>query len=213
MTLESRSHEESPIRLFKSDFLEFFTHISPIVVLVIFIPVIALFLWFGFTANPGSGWWKVLLAWLTGIVIWTPVEYMLHRFVFHFHPKNPSERMKRVLFLAHGVHHAQPREKTRLVMPPMLSIPLAALFYLVFWLLVGKLFGSPGWVNGIFAGFITGYTVYDMTHYSLHHFSSKSKVFRQLRQHHMAHHFKTPGRRFGVTSMFWDRIFQTNPKA
>lgn len=213
MTMESRSHEESPIRLFESDFLEFFTHISPIVVLVIFIPVIALFLWFGFTSNPSAGWWKVVLAWLIGIVIWTPAEYILHRFVFHFHPKNPSERMKRVLFLAHGVHHAQPCEKTRLVMPPMLSVPLAALFYLVFWVLVGKLFGSPDWVNGIFAGFITGYTIYDMMHYSLHHFSFKSKTFRQLRQHHMAHHFKTPNQRFGVTSMLWDRIFRTDPKA
>lgn len=213
MATESRSHEESPIRLFESDFLEFFTHISPIVVLVIFIPVIVLFLWFGFTANPGPDWWKVLLAWVIGIVIWTPAEYILHRFVFHFHPNNPSERMKRILFLAHGVHHAQPREKTRLVMPPMLSIPLAALFYLFFWLLVGKLFASPDWVNGIFAGFIAGYTVYDMIHYSLHHFSFKSKMFRQLRQHHMAHHFKTPDRRFGVTSMLWDRIFRTNPEA
>jgi sterol desaturase/sphingolipid hydroxylase (fatty acid hydroxylase superfamily) len=213
MTLESKAQEESPIRLFESDFLEFFTHISPIVVLVIFIPVIGLFFWFGFTSNPGSGWWKVILAWLIGIVIWTPAEYTLHRFVFHFHPKTPSERVKRMLFLAHGVHHAQPREKTRLVMPPVLSIPLAALFYLFFWLFVGKLLGSPNLVNGIFAGFITGYTLYDMVHYSLHHFSFKSKIFRELRQHHMAHHFKTPDQLFGVTLLLWDRIFRTEPNA
>lgn len=213
MTSESKSQEEIPIRLFKSDFLEFFTHISPIVVLVIFIPLIAFFLWHGLTLNPGQGWWKVMLAWFIGIVIWTPSEYILHRFVFHFHPKNPSERMKRVLFLAHGVHHAQPREKTRLVMPPMLSIPLAALFYLVFWLLVGSLLNAPSWVSGLFAGFIFGYVVYDMMHYGLHHFSFKLKIFRQLRQHHMAHHFKTPSQRFGVSLIIWDRIFRTEPKS
>ena len=33
------NHSEEPIRLFKSDFLEFFTHISPIAVLIIWIPV------------------------------------------------------------------------------------------------------------------------------------------------------------------------------
>jgi len=36
-------HDEEPIRLFKSDFLEFFTHIHPAVVLVIWVPVAALF--------------------------------------------------------------------------------------------------------------------------------------------------------------------------
>ena len=33
------NHSDVPIRLFKSDFLEFFTHISPVVVLIIWVPV------------------------------------------------------------------------------------------------------------------------------------------------------------------------------
>jgi len=36
-------HTEVPIRLFKSDFLEFFSHISPITVLFIWSPVILFF--------------------------------------------------------------------------------------------------------------------------------------------------------------------------
>jgi hypothetical protein len=38
-------HGEEPIRLFRSDFMEFFTHISPIVVLIIWLPVSAWLLW------------------------------------------------------------------------------------------------------------------------------------------------------------------------
>ena len=210
MTLKSKTGEEPAIRLFDSDFLEFFTHINPITVLVIFVPAIAIFLYRGVSLGPPSHWWQVALGWAIGLVIWTPSEYILHRYLFHFHPQNPSERMKRILFLAHGVHHAQPREKTRLVMPPVLSIPMAALFYLLFWLVVGRLIGAPSWANAIFSGFITGYVIYDLTHYSLHHFSFKSKYFRRLRQHHMAHHFKTPEKLFGVSIMLWDRILGTN---
>ena len=34
-----------PIRLFKSDFLEHFTHISPMVVVLLWVPVVGAFLW------------------------------------------------------------------------------------------------------------------------------------------------------------------------
>ena len=38
------NHDETPIRLFKSDFLEFFTHIHPVAVLVLFLPVAVFFM-------------------------------------------------------------------------------------------------------------------------------------------------------------------------
>jgi len=210
MTQQAPSKAEAPLRLFKSDFLEWFTHISPVVVLVVFLPIIAFFLWRSARANQGMGWWHVLISFVIGLVIWPLVEYLLHRFIFHFSPKNPSERMNRVLFLMHGVHHAQPKEKTRLVMPPVVSIPLAAIFYGLFFGGVGCFFKLPHYVDGIFAGFLTGYVVYDMTHYALHHFSFKGAYFMKLRQHHMAHHFKNHNRRFGVSTWLWDDIFRTN---
>lgn len=210
MTQQTPSRDDAPIRLFQSDFLEWFTHISPVAVLVLFLPMVGFFLWRAFQANPGAGWWHVIVAFAIGLLLWPLVEYLLHRFVFHFSPKNPSERMKRILFLMHGVHHAQPREKTRLVMPPVVSIPLAALFYGIFYGLVGSLFRLPNYVDGIFAGFMLGYVIYDMTHYALHHFSFKGEYFVKLRRHHMAHHFKTHNQRFGVSTWFWDDIFRTN---
>lgn len=212
MTKSSAPRDDTPLRLFKSDFLEWFTHISPLVVLGVFLPIIGFFLWRSARANQGIGWWNVLISFAIGLLIWPLVEYLLHRFVFHFSPKNPSERMKRVLFLMHGVHHAQPREKSRLVMPPVVSIPLAAIFYGLFLGLVGTLLKLPIYVDGIFAGFMLGYVIYDMTHYALHHFSFKGKYFVKLRRHHMAHHFKTHNLRFGVSTWIWDDVFGTNGK-
>ena len=209
---ESTSRNEAPIRLFESDFLEFFTHINPITVLVIWLPVVGVFLWRAVSLRPAANWLFIPFAILIGLVIWTLAEYVLHRFIFHFHPANPSKRMKRILFLFHGIHHEQPRSKTRLVMPPAVSIPMAAFFYGLFYLILGVLLPPLShWVAPLFVGFILGYIAYDMLHYSMHHFSLKGKFFRMIRRHHMAHHFKTPNRRYGVSSPLWDIVFQTNP--
>jgi dihydroceramide fatty acyl 2-hydroxylase len=114
-------HSDVPIRLFKSNFLEFFSHISPITVIVIWLPIAIFFLVRAFLQiKPGAFPLFIPLGFLIGLFVWTLSEYLLHRFVFHFHPK--TERGERIVFLFHGVHHAQPQEKTRLVMPPILSM-------------------------------------------------------------------------------------------
>jgi sterol desaturase/sphingolipid hydroxylase (fatty acid hydroxylase superfamily) len=143
------------------------------------------------------------------LFLWTFTEYILHRFVFHFRPRTP--RQERVLFLFHGIHHVQPQCKTRLVMPPVVSIPLALIFYGVFRLILAMLLGIPDWVAPTFAGFITGYLIYDMTHYATHHFSMRQGFLKFLKRYHMQHHYKTPNQRFGVSSPLWDIVFGTKP--
>lgn len=204
-------HSDKPIRLFKSDFLEFFTHITPQVVVAIWTPVIAWLLWRSFVFAPVRGaYLHIPLAVLCGVVVWTFTEYTLHRFVFHFHPK--GETMKRLVFLFHGIHHAQPQCKTRLVMPPAVSIPMAFVFYFLFSVIVGKLLGLPHWVDPIVAGFMFGYLVYDLIHYATHHFPIRSGLMKALKRHHMQHHFKHPDLRFGVSSTVWDHVFGTLPE-
>lgn len=204
-------HSDTPIRLFKSDFLEFFTHITPQVVVAIWTPVIAWLLWraFVFAPKPGA-FLHIPLAVFCGIMIWTFAEYTLHRFVFHFHPK--GETMKRLVFLFHGIHHAQPQCKTRLVMPPAVSIPMAFVFYFLFRMIAGNLLGLHHWVDPIMAGFMFGYLVYDLIHYATHHFPIRGGLMKALKRHHMQHHFKHPGLRFGVSSTIWDHVFGTLPE-
>ena len=205
-------HSDVPIRLFKSDFLEFFTHISPVVVAIIWIPVILFFLIRpSVNLAPGAGWAHIPLGFLVGVFIWTFAEYTIHRFVFHYDPK--SERVAKVWFMFHGVHHAQPQLKTRLVMPPALSIPGAILFYFIYYFVVGRLLGAPAWVEPIFSGFIFGYLAYDLTHYATHHWPMRSSVAKYLKRYHMMHHFKTPSARYGVSSPIWDVVFRTKPSA
>ena len=201
---------KEPIRLFKSDFLEFFTHIHPLVVLAIWLPVAIYFMVRAIIERARAvSPVYIPVAFIVGLFTWTLAEYVVHRFVFHFPPRTPWQ--ERVSFLFHGVHHAQPWSKTRLVMPPAVSIPMALLFYGLFSLLVGLVLGAPQWVAPLFSGFVAGYLTYDMLHYSMHHFRMQWGVLRSRRKYHMLHHGSTPNRRFGVTSSLWDIVFGTKP--
>jgi sterol desaturase/sphingolipid hydroxylase (fatty acid hydroxylase superfamily) len=136
-----------------------------------------------------------------GLLIWTLVEYTMHRWVFHYQPR--SRWGKQLHFLFHGVHHDYPKDASRLVMPPIVSIPLALFFFGLFLLVFGRI--APP----VFAGFLLGYLFYDMVHYATHHFSMKSGVWLWLKKYHMRHHYDDDHSGYGVSSPLWDYIFGT----
>ena len=207
---EIQSSKE-PIRLFKSDFLEFFSHIHPPVIIALWSPVMLYFLISAILRYEHSfSPIYIPIGVLAGILVWTFAEYTLHRFVFHFKPRSPFQ--ERLSFLFHGVHHAQPMSKTRLVMPPAVSIPLAFLFFAIFYLVIVVLFRMPHWLRPAFAGFAIGYLTYDTLHYSMHHFKMQRGYGQFIRKYHMRHHVQTPDKRFGVSSPLWDFVFATAPE-
>ena len=199
--------EDEPIRLFKSDFLEFFTHIHPAVIVLIWTPVVV---WNVMQSELGVG--LTVLAFLLGIIAWSFTEYTMHRFVFHWAPENPGPRLERIIYLFHGIHHHQPQCKTRLVMPPMVSIPLAIGFWFLFKGTFVSLLHAPAWLHPVFGGFIAGYIGYDLIHYATHHLPMEWGPMKYLKRYHMQHHFKTPDQRYGVSSPGWDVVFHTKPE-
>jgi sterol desaturase/sphingolipid hydroxylase (fatty acid hydroxylase superfamily) len=202
------SRETEPIRLFKSDFLEFFTHISPATIIGLWVPLVVLLLVYATLTGTGPAFPVYIpLGFVLGLFLWTFAEYTLHRFLFHHKPTSP--RQERIFFLFHGIHHAQPQVKTRLVMPFPVSIPLALVFVGLFYLILGVLLKAPQWVAPLTAGFLVGYLVYDLTHYATHHFPMRSGYAKYLKRYHMQHHYKDPGTRFGVSSPLWDWVFRT----
>lgn len=203
------NHSKDPIRLFKSNFLEFFTHIHPAVIVAVWLPIAIYFLIRSIIASSDKSAMVIPAGFVLGVLIWTFAEYTLHRFLFHYKAK--STRAERIFFLFHGVHHAQPQIKTRLVMPLPVSIPLALISYGLFWLVFAGLFQAASLLFPSFSGFMIGYLVYDLTHYATHHFQMRRGYWKYLKRHHMAHHFKTPDARYGVSSPIWDYIFGTMP--
>jgi sterol desaturase/sphingolipid hydroxylase (fatty acid hydroxylase superfamily) len=205
------THSEVPIRLFKSDFLEFFTHIHPAVIVIIWLPV-AIYCMARAVITRAAGVSALYLpaGFLFGVFLWTFTEYTLHRFVFHYEPRTPLQ--ERIIFLFHGIHHAQPQCITRLVMPPAVSIPGGLIYFGLLNLVLGTLLGIPQWIGPIISGLVSGYLVYDLTHYATHHFPMRQGFLKFLKRYHMQHHYKTPKQRFGVSSPLWDLVFGTYPK-
>lgn len=197
------SNKDETARLFENDFLEKFTHVHFTVPLFIYLPVI-LFLLYHTAAKLPVTMAAAAGMFVFGFFAWTLTEYVLHRFVFHYEPKTKLGRD--IHFLFHGIHHDYPNDSTRLVMPPVVSIPLALLFGSLFWLVFG-----PNYFPAMFAGYLAGYLCYDMIHYATHHFSLKSRAGLWLRQHHMRHHFQNEHRGYGVSTPLWDYVFGTMP--
>lgn len=116
------SDKDESVRLFKSNFMEFFSKVHFSVPLIIYIPVISYFLYKSILTYE-MGALKIVGLAISGVFIWTITEYTLHRFVFHYHPT--SDFGKKLHFIMHGVHHDYPSDSLRLVLPPSVSLPLA----------------------------------------------------------------------------------------
>lgn len=196
------SAKDETVRLFKSDFLEFFTRVHWSVPLILYIPLLIFFL-LRILSNPRCTFVFTVQFFLLGLFVWTLVEYLLHRFLFHFQPR--AKFLQRIFYLIHVIHHEYPQDSLRLVMPPVLSVPMAILFYLLF-----SAFLTTGAFESFALGFGVGYLSYDMIHYSVHHLPLKGRVGQFLKKHHLKHHFNEEHHGFGVSSPFWDHVFRTD---
>lgn len=187
--------------MFKNPFLEKLSRIHWSVPLFLYVPVTFYFIYRAIFVMQ-LGVLAIIGLYIGGIIIWTLTEYILHRFVFHAH--FPGKLGARISFIVHGVHHDYPKDSKRLVMVPSISIPLAVIFYSLFYVLFGPIYCSPA-----FAGLLTGYLIYDMTHYAIHHYNTKSPFWLSLKQHHSIHHYSESDRGYGVSTKFWDHVFRT----
>jgi len=153
---------------------------------------------------PTSSIIKTLSCFFTGNLIWTILEYTLHRFLFHVDYYLPDRPVFLLLhFLLHGVHHYLPMDRYRLVMPPILFIFLSTPFTR----LAHALFPASV-ANGLISGAFCFYVLYDCMHYALHH-TKLPQYMREMKKYHLAHHYKNFELGFGVTSKIWDYVFNT----
>jgi sterol desaturase/sphingolipid hydroxylase (fatty acid hydroxylase superfamily) len=141
----------------------------------------------------GEEW---LAACLAGLVLWTFLEYAIHRIALHRMP---------VFSPMHNLHHGAPL--AYIATPSWVSVSV--------WLTV---FGLPLWwfagfnvADGIMVGLMTGYWWYGYVHHVIHHHAHKpsSNYFSELRAWHMRHHHSPKRGNFGVTTRLWDHVFGT----
>lgn len=144
---------------------------------------------------------QTLLCVFAGILIWSFTEYLVHRFLFHGERK--TVLLKQLQFFMHGYHHSRPRDPDRLVLPFILTLPIAiGLYFLLIWL-------TKLYANALCAGLLLGYIWYDVSHYAIHRLQPFTRFGKFRRAYHFHHHFKEHSVCFGVTTPLWDYVFGT----
>jgi sterol desaturase/sphingolipid hydroxylase (fatty acid hydroxylase superfamily) len=192
---------DTSVRLFQNRLLDALSRVHPIVPGLLWTPLVVWLLWRSFAVRRLDGGAVVALA-AAGLIVWSFTEYAMHRFVFHLQPT--SAWLSRLQFVVHGVHHEDPDDRTRLMMPPAPAAVAAMMLYGLFRIVLGS-----AWVDPFFASFVAGYLAYDYTHLALHGRRPRTRLGRYLRRRHLLHHFVTPNARWGVTSPLWDWVFRT----
>jgi|SRR5579875_2737671 len=136
--------------------------------------------------------WLVLATFAAGFFAWTLLEYAIHGWLGH--------RFHTFVTPMHAVHHRDPR----------------AVFAIGAWLpaaaLLAILYAAFGWspATVFYASLVCGFIAYEVIHYRLHFATRLTHWERELRAHHLAHHFARPQACFGVTTRLWDRVFGTD---
>lgn len=188
-------------RMFKTPFLDFFSRTPWYHIVWFWSPVVLYKIWQGFDHLSLI---ELVLYFLFGMFTWTFIEYSLHRFVFHMEIYIPDNRILRgIHFMFHGVHHAFPMDKDRLVFPIAMAIPL---YFLIYYLL-SLIYPKTG-MDVIMGGVVWMYIFYDAGHYYFHH-AQPIKAAEYRKKYHMYHHYKDPYKGFGISTSFWDIIFKT----
>ncbi|XP_058980888.1 uncharacterized protein LOC101893509 [Musca domestica] len=199
---------DRPLRLFGPWYLEMCTKTPWWVVPAFWIPVITALIYNQFQ-EPFANRDILKITFLSlyfvmGILLWTLLEYVLHRHVFHMQMVgNPSPWLCTFHFMIHGLHHKVPFDPMRLVFPPLPAVILCLFFYTP----LSLIFPQP---RVLLAGSLLGYLGYDMIHYYLHYGNPSLKQLYFMKRYHYQHHFAHQDLGYGVSNPLWDFVFKTS---
>lgn len=187
-------------RLFKNPYLELLTKGHPALSWGIHVPILVYCFYYGysnFDLSLGIMFGTAIFA----LFFWTFFEYIAHRYIFHL--ISEKKNLQKFAYIMHGNHHHYPKDKTRLFMPPIPSLIIAGVLFLIQYLVLGK------YVFAFYPGFILGWLMYASMHYLIHAIAPPFKFLQPLWRNHHLHHYRDEHLGFGVSNTFWDKIFGT----
>ncbi len=179
------------------------THTHIALPVSVFLITTVLSLYFGLTRGYIAGV-SAFALFVAGWFGFTLVEYCVHRYLYHMPAK--TERRAKIQYTMHGVHHEYPKDKSRLAMPPIISVFVVSVLFFVF----RFVFGSAAF--GVLAGFVFGYALYLFVHYAIHAYAPPKNFLKVWWLHHSQHHYRQDEIAFGVSTTIWDHIIGTMPK-
>ncbi len=143
--------------------------------------------------HQGSHSLNVLLAILLGLLLFSYLEYAVHRWLFH--------GSIRIIVQGHRMHHENPQGYDALpfFLPSLIILGMTGLFGLL----------MPVSYAFLLSGATAfGYVTYGLSHFSIHHVRFRQPLVRRWAANHLIHHYH-PESNFGVTTPLWDRVLGT----
>jgi sterol desaturase/sphingolipid hydroxylase (fatty acid hydroxylase superfamily) len=134
-----------------------------------------------------------------GILTWTLLEYVFHRFLGHSKGAN-----KNPFGAEHTAHHSRGN-----YFAPSWKKALAAVVFTALVLPLASLIAGLELGIAYTAGLIGFYVTYEALHRMMHVYEGFGPFGRWARRHHFFHHFHDPKKNHGVTSPLWDIVFGT----
>src|SRR5215510_11808935 len=80
--------------------------------------------------------WHIVILVSCGVLSWGLIEYGLHRFIFHYHAR--SSLGSKLLYQVHLSHHDNPEAISKLFASLFLSVPIAAIYWVLAWVVTGS---------------------------------------------------------------------------
>lgn len=144
--------------------------------------------------RPHGPWLALLPCALGGLVLWTLLEYVLHRFLLH--RVEPFRRW-------HLEHHRAPEQpmRTPLVFNAMLLAGLVGAPLV--------LTGDRWLATGITLGLIAGHLAQEIVHHVVHRPGVRGRWLDVRARQHDLHHHQCAERAYGTLTWVWDRLFGT----
>jgi hypothetical protein len=143
-----------------------------------------------------------------GVLAWTLLEYLVHRYILHGRFPDGPGPIQHFLHQSfdhlHWEHHARPWDGRHVNG----TIKDTGAFALV---LAGLSWLGPLEVATVFmAGLLQAYIVEEWVHHSVHFCDFGNPYFRYIKRYHLYHHSpKGSDAGYGLTNGFWDIVLRT----
>jgi sterol desaturase/sphingolipid hydroxylase (fatty acid hydroxylase superfamily) len=134
---------------------------------------------------------------LGGVLVWTLLEYVLHRFGGH------DGRFGNAIRREHLGHHARPDTFSTTGKKLLLAVPVLATLFVVVLAGAGVVVAT-----GLTTGTTGAWLGYERLHRLVHVRAPRNAWGAWARRHHLFHHFN-PRVNHGVTTPLWDWVFGT----
>ena len=143
-------------RIFNNPVLEALTKTHPALIIGMYVPLsVVSVIYFYNTFYPSL--WLTASLFVSGVLLWTLVEYLLHRYIFHFITE--SAVVQRFHYTVH----------------------VAGFFFGLYYAVMGS------YVYAFLPGFVIGYLVYASIHYAIHAHKPPKGLEYLWRHHNLHH--------------------------